>query len=491
MPEQNPYLGNVNPQVGMVNPQQATAEGVSPFNYSIGTASYSDYDPVTNTVQGTIGGIAGMEDLGRVSVSQLRAQNPEFDSYYSQYIQGGTAQPQGTTATTQTQGNAGNWYDTAMGQAQSNQPSDSNLPYWMAGLGGLLSGNFGDALGAAGSYYTGQQGIQNAYNMGRQSLQMLGQLGQQAQTASEFRPFTVTGSTANVATDPTGGFRINLSPEEQALQNTLLERAGGFFDQARQDPSIAQSEIYESIRATQLPEEERQRQAVQDLALSQGRRGLQSSTFGGTSSELLAQEQARQEAMARASLSARETALGEQQRALEAGGLLLGQAYAPQQRALELLSGADVTGQTASRGQMQGATLLAQLGQSGIEGLLEGSRQANVLEQIQQQGLLGALTGSQPSIQEMLIAQQLGIDPSTLGSSGMLGALGMGEGSTPSWIKAIEDTFGSLWGANTGVSMFGTPSASSQESLNEVNKDSDGDGTVDILDNFPNDPNKT
>jgi hypothetical protein len=123
--------------------------------------------------------------------------------------------------------------------------------------------------------------------------------------------------------------------------------------------------------------------------------------------------------------------------------------------------------------------------------LLEGSRQANALEQIQQQGLLGALTGSQPSIQEMLIAQQLGIDPSTLGSSGMLGALGMGEGSTPSWIKAIEDTFGSLWGANTGVSMFGTPSASSQESLNEVNKDSDGDGTVDILDNFPNDPNKT
>lgn len=489
MPEQNPYLGNVNPQVGMVQPLRVTEEG-SPFRYLSGTSSYTDYDPVTNTVQGQVGGIAGMQDLGRISVSELRAQDPGFDSYYSQFTQGGAAQPQGTTPATQTQGNVGNWYDTAMGTAQTNQPGDSKLPYWMAGLGGLLSGNIGDMLGTAGSYYTGQQGIQNAYNMGRQSLQMLGQLGQEAQTASEFRPFTVTGSMANVATDPTGGFRINLSPEEQALQNSLLASAGGFFDQARQDPSIAQSEIYESIRATQLPEEERQRQAVQDLALSQGRRGLQSSTFGGTSSELLAQEQARQEAMARASLSARQTALGEQQQALQAGGLLLGQAYAPQQRALELLSGADVTGQTAARGQQQGASLLAQLGQSGIEGLLEGSRQANVLEQIQQQGLLGALTGSQPSLQEMLIAQQLGIDPSTLGSSGMLGALGMGEGSTPDWIKAIEDNFGSLWGANTGSSMFGTPSASSQASLNLLNKDSDGDGTIDVLDEFPNDPTK-
>jgi len=119
-----------------------------------------------------------------------------------------------------------------------------------------------------------------------------------------------------------GFANIGQDPRQQAL----LSQADTAFGRAMADPSQAQADLYGQIRATQQPEEERQRLALEERMLAQGRLGLSSSAYGGATPELLAQETARQEAMSRANLSARQQAMQEQQQAYGQGLGLLGQA---------------------------------------------------------------------------------------------------------------------------------------------------------------------
>jgi len=109
-------------------------------------------------------------------------------------------------------------------------------------------------------------------------------------------------------------------------QQALLTQSDLALARAGVDPSLAQADLYEQIRATQRPEEERQRLALEERMLSQGRLGLSSSAYGGSTPEMLAQETARQEAMSRANLSARQQAMQEQQQSYGQGLGLLGQA---------------------------------------------------------------------------------------------------------------------------------------------------------------------
>ena len=320
-------------------------------------------------------------------------------------------------------------------------------------LGGLLSGDFNlqNILGTAGQYYGGQQGIESAYNLGQAGFDIAEQQGQRAAQQSQFRPYTVTGSLANVQTTPEGGFGIQLSPEQQALQQQLQGQAAGLFGQVGLDPAAQQQAIYEQIRATQMPEEERQRLALEERMLSQGRMGISSAAYGGSSPELLAQETARQEAMGRASLGARQQALAEQQQALAGATGLLSAGYSPQEQALNMLSLSQVPAGFVSAGQRTGAELQGKIGQSGIESLLQGGQLANQLQQQQLAAMLQAATGTQGAGGEFT-GGLLG------GAGGLLSSLGLGEASTPSWLKAIGDSlgFGGTYDFQQGEDPFDT-----------------------------------
>jgi len=63
---------------------------------------------------------------------------------------------------------------------------------------------------------------------------------------------------------------------------------------------------------------------------------------------------------------------------------------------------------------------------------------ANLLQQQQQQGLMTSLLGTQPTIQEKLLAEKLGVDLEEDG--GLLSYLGVGAAPTPDWIKALDPT---------------------------------------------------
>ena len=256
---------------------------------------------------------------------------------------------------------------------------------WWNNLGGLFQG--------AGSYYLGQENIEGAQQLGRDTQAGANLLAEQARAGTAFKPYTVTSGLGNVGTTAEGGFNINLSPEQEALQSQLMGQAAGLFGQVGQDPAAQQAAIYEQLRATQRPEEERQRLATEERMLSQGRLGMQSSAYGGASPELLAQETARQEAMGRANIGARQQALSEQQQALAGGQGLLQAGYSPQDRALAMLQGSSVPAGYADIGRRSGTDLWADLQKTGLEGRMQSEDMANQLRLSLQKGLLGGLTG--------------------------------------------------------------------------------------------------
>lgn len=158
-----------------------------------------------------------------------------------------------------------------------------------------------------------------------------------------FQPFTVTGPTGaqtGVTRDPiTGqlGMQYTLDPTELALQDDLLTQSQAMLTSAVGDRATREQDIYDTIRATQLGEEERQRLALEERLASQGRLGVQTAMFGGTP-EQLALAQAQEEAQARASLAAIEQARAEQMQQAGLSQQFLQQAYTPQAAMLSALS---------------------------------------------------------------------------------------------------------------------------------------------------------
>lgn len=272
-----------------------------------------------------------------------------------------------------------------------------------------------------GSYYLGEENIKNVQDTGRELQDATGLLSEQARAGTAFQPYAVTSDLANVATNAQGGFDVNLSPEQAAMQQQLMGQAQGLFGQVGQDPAAQQASIFEQIRATQRPEEERNRLATEERMLSQGRLGISSSAYGGASPELLAQETARQEAMGRANLGARNQALAEQQQSLLGAQGLLTAGYDPQKNALAMLQGSAVPAGYADIGRRTGTELGSQLDLGGIEGRLNAEQMANQLRLGQQSALLEGMVGSEMSTKDKLLAAAL--KQGTDGGGGMMEAI--------------------------------------------------------------------
>ena len=250
----------------------------------------------------------------------------------------------------------------------------------------------GNLFNVGAGYLLGEESKDSYGELGQQYLQGGQRLGQQALEASAFKPYTVTSSLANVQTTPEGGFGVNLSPEQQALQTQLQGQSAGLFGQVGQDPAQAQAALYEQYRGIQRPEEERQRLALQENLFSSGRGGVQTAQYGGTP-EQFAYEQARQEAMARANVGARQQSQAEQLQAAELGGFLQNAGYQPQRQALGLLEASQIPAGYLSQGQRVGAELQAKSEQTGLEGYLQTAELAQNERLAQMQNMASIIGG--------------------------------------------------------------------------------------------------
>jgi hypothetical protein len=475
--------------------------------------------------------------------------------------------------------NTGGYFDTSGGANtyDSNPYNPTTLPngldysgnnsgYLGSALGGLFSGDWMGALRGAGDYYLGQKGAENAYGAGMAGMEMAQELGRQAAEGSQFKPYTVTSNLAQVETDPRGGYNVNLSPAQRAMQEQALGQAGQFFGQVGDyDPSLAaqrgamgglfgqslgeygqptglegltqagisgaqeqfgragqpydlnqlrgqfagqvgsylgqqpneaigglgdqalqlgsqglgdvsaptdiealrsqyaglagqagqgllmspeerQADIYQSIRATQTPEEERQRLALEERMLAQGRTGVSSAAYGGASPELLAMETARQEAMARAGLSARQQAMTEQQQGVSTAqaltGLTTGLAgtssdieSAAQSRATQLsnlgLSAEQIESQLQSEGLSRATTAGTTAGNlAGMASDLEtaGIGRGTTLANLGLTGTQASDTMGRQQLEDLLNLQRSDMSSAQIQQALQQGRLGLGSG---------------------------------------------------------------
>ena len=209
-------------------------------------------------------------------------------------------------------------------------------------------------------------------------------LAQELRGMLEFQPYTVTSATGGqfgMAQDPVTGqmtYQLATSPEEQALQQQQLERAGMFFGQAATPVDQREQEVYQRMRTAMSPEEERQRLALEQRMAAQGRTGVRTAQFGGTP-EQLAMAKAQEEARNSAMLNAMQFAGQEQQRQSQLGAGMLAAGYVPQAQLLNALQ----PGMTAAERQRQAlseqAGTYGQTYVSGLEALLQaGLGQANI-----------------------------------------------------------------------------------------------------------------
>ncbi len=186
---------------------------------------------------------------------------------------------------------------------------------------------------------------------------------------------------------------MSLSPEEQSMYEGLFGGAGRFFGQAQQPTAGREQEIFNRMRAAQMPEEQRQRLALEERLASQGRLGTSSAAYGGATPEMLAMATAQEEGRNRAMLGAMQQAQAEQMQQASLGQQFLGSSYLPQQQLLAALQPGLTQQQMAQQAQQFGTGLFGETALSGIEAqLLAEQARANLLGGVGSNILAGMFT---------------------------------------------------------------------------------------------------
>lgn len=226
---------------------------------------------------------------------------------------------------------------------------------------GLLSGA-GQVGSALLPYYAGQE-ILDYLKSARTTLPgALEEIETGALSELDFTPYTVTTGLGSTAISPEGVISTTLTPEQQAVQQSLLSQAETLAGTA--GPTAG--ELYTQMEEARAPQRERERLALENRLAAQGRLGVTTAAYGGTPEEL-ARQMAIEEQRSKDVLGAQTTAGAlEAQRLANVGGLLT-QAYAPEQQMLSALYGAaplSGLGESQARSRSQ---LLRDLGITGLE----------------------------------------------------------------------------------------------------------------------------
>jgi len=282
------------------------------------------------------------------------------------------------------------------------------------------SGNFSDIASAAGAFAQTDSAA-NALEAGGQDIfDRSNQLAQSVTANSQFKPFTVTSSLGGVTTDPTGGFNVNLSADQQAMQTGLFEGAKGLLGSATAPNATREQQIFDRLQMMMQPQQERDRLSLESRQFNQGRGGVRTSMFGGTP-EQLAMDKAIQEQQSNNAFTAINQSMAEQAQNATIGGNMFNMGFAPQNQMLGLLGAGTNLADIAGAGQRQGVQAQALLGQSGIEGLTTANAGAAAARQNTIGDILALLGNQRNAAGE---TTQTGPLDSIL--SGLLGRLGGG-----------------------------------------------------------------
>jgi len=110
-------------------------------------------------------------------------------------------------------------------------------------------GGIGQAAGLAGAGLLFNKAYENMGEVGKTAQTASNTLAQQALGQTQFRPFTVTTGLGNLQATPEGGYGMNLSAQQQGLQNQLFGGAQGFYGQAMSPTLPAQQALQNQLFA--------------------------------------------------------------------------------------------------------------------------------------------------------------------------------------------------------------------------------------------------
>ena len=269
----------------------------------------------------------------------------------------------------------------------------SDLSFGEDSQGGFnYSGLLSNLLNTGLQSYLKNQNLAATQNFGSQVMGMAGQIANQAATRGEFKPFTVTSDLATSATTPEGGFGITLSPEQQALQNSLMSQASGAFGEIGGDRASKEQQIYDRLQALSNPVAQRAQLGLDATLFGQGRTGLRTDAYGGTP-EQLALSKAIQEQQSADAVKAMGMVSDQRRADFDLGQGLMTAGYVPQQQTLNMLELGRGVAQIPANLQANVLTSAANVQSKGLEGYIEAQRQQTAQAIERNQLLSGLLTG--------------------------------------------------------------------------------------------------
>ena len=248
-----------------------------------------------------------------------------------------------------------------------------------------MSVNVGGLLGGLVSGYGLYDQYKQLADVGQDYQEAIQPIISQATEGLQFKPYTVTSSVGGTQVSPEGQLSITPSQQLQAIQDQSFGGAQQMFGQALAPQDQRVQDVYSQIRALAAPQEQRQRLATEERLAAQGRLGLQSAQYGGSTPEMLAQEQAIAQARNQAALSAMSQAQSEQLQAANIGQNMLTAGLAP---SAQMLNQQQIANQLAEIGLRPQTTLANIINNAGIGGI-----EASQAAEANRMNLMGQLYG--------------------------------------------------------------------------------------------------
>lgn len=240
---------------------------------------------------------------------------------------------------------------------------------------------FFDSLFDAGlTYAAQQQGVKDLKDYGKTIRTEYGGLADKAVAGTTFKPFTVSTGLSTTTTDPSGGYNIALSPDQQRYQAGLFGGAEQMLGSATGSLQSREQDVFNRLQAMMSPAQERERLELEQRMMGQGRGGVRTAAYGGTP-EQLALAKAQEEQRAMSSVQAMEQARAQQAQEASIGQGLFQMGYLPTQQAMASLAPATNISDLIASLQKTGTQSSTGLLQSGLEGDITARTAAAAQEQ--------------------------------------------------------------------------------------------------------------
>ena len=225
-------------------------------------------------------------------------------------------------------------------------------------------GFFSEALPTAAAGYALYDQYDSLNQTKQDSKQTLGEVEASINSNTQFQPYGITGNMGSTQSTAEG-VTNTLNPTGQGIQDQMLGLGRSELAGSTGSIEDRQNEVYGRMQQSMAPEQQRQQMMMQQQAQAQGRGGMTSAMYGGTS-EQLAYQKALQEQSSSNWLGAGTLAGQEQMNQFARGQGLMNEGYRPGEQMSKYTDQNIQMNQVNNAMNNERAGMLAQMGMGGL-----------------------------------------------------------------------------------------------------------------------------